>query len=225
MSASGDGEPELLVETREEKTLGSLIRAIRREKDWTLKQMSEVVGIPLSTLGKVESDQLSLTYDKMQMVTRRLGMSMADFLGYPGATERSQPATSRRSLTGPANSVNVETDHYRFDYLCADLADKRMIPIITEVKARSREEFGAMVSYPGEQFVFVLEGEVRVMLEFYTPTVLAQGQGMYIDGDMRHSYILGDCDRAVMLTVRSGDGSDIEAGLADLASLGHEAKR
>jgi transcriptional regulator with XRE-family HTH domain len=148
------------------KTLGSLVGAIRRSHNWTLKQMSEVVGIPLSTLSKVESDKLSLSYDKIQMMAQSLGMSMADFFGQTEASDASVKAvTARRSLTGPDNSVTVETQNYRYDYLCSDLTQKRMVPIITEVRARSAEEFGDAVTHPGEEFIFVLEGEIQV-----TPT-------------------------------------------------------
>jgi transcriptional regulator with XRE-family HTH domain len=47
-------------------TLGSLIRLVRKKNALTLRQSSEKVGIPLATLAKVESDKLSLTYDKLQ---------------------------------------------------------------------------------------------------------------------------------------------------------------
>jgi transcriptional regulator with XRE-family HTH domain len=58
-------------------TLGKLIRTERQRRDWTLRQMSETVGIPLSTLAKVEQDRLSLAYDKLQQFTARLGLTMA----------------------------------------------------------------------------------------------------------------------------------------------------
>jgi transcriptional regulator with XRE-family HTH domain len=61
-------------------TLGSLIRLVRKKNSWTLRQLSERVGIPLSTLAKVETDKLSLTYDKLQQFTGRLGLSMTEFL-------------------------------------------------------------------------------------------------------------------------------------------------
>ena len=44
-------------------TIGGLLRSLRARKGWTLKQMSEHSGIPLSTLSKVEHDRLTLTYD------------------------------------------------------------------------------------------------------------------------------------------------------------------
>ncbi|KQX25738.1 hypothetical protein ASD39_12745 [Sphingomonas sp. Root50] len=208
----------------EAKTLGSLVGAIRRDRKWTLKQMSDVVGIPLSTLGKVESDKLSLSYEKIQLLARRLGMSMADFFGQADGSEHgSKPVTARRSLTGTGNSVTIETHNYRHDYLCSDLTHKRMVPIVTEVKARTLEEFGEPVSHPGEEFVFVLEGAIEVHLEFYTPTVIRQGQGIYIDSQMRHCYILHDCDRALVLGVCAGDDADLQSTLVDLAKADQEA--
>ena len=59
----------------------ALINLLRKRNGWTLRQMSEKVGIPLSTLAKVEADKLSLTYDKLQQLTARLGMTMTEFLG------------------------------------------------------------------------------------------------------------------------------------------------
>jgi transcriptional regulator with XRE-family HTH domain len=38
----------------ENHTLGSLIRILRQQKGWTMRQMSDQVGIPLSTLAKVD---------------------------------------------------------------------------------------------------------------------------------------------------------------------------
>ncbi len=208
----------------EGKTLGSLVSAIRRNQNWTLKQMSEVVGIPLSTLGKVESDKLSLSYDKIQMVAQRLGMSMADFFGQSDGNARgSKAVTARRSLTGAGNSVSIETQNYRYDYLCSDLTHKRMVPIITELKAATLEEFGEPVSHPGEEFLYVLEGAIEVHLEFYAPTVVRQGQGIYIDSQMRHSYLRHKCDRARVLAVCSGDDPDLERTLVDLAKADQDA--
>ncbi|MCA1595833.1 MAG: helix-turn-helix domain-containing protein, partial [Chloroflexi bacterium] len=37
----------------QQPTIGSLLRALRGRHGWTLKQMSERSGIPLSTLSKV----------------------------------------------------------------------------------------------------------------------------------------------------------------------------
>src|SRR5215470_12119549 len=103
---------------RSHGTLGSLVSLVRKRNGWTLREMSEKVGIPLSTLAKVESDKLSLTYDKLQQFTSRLGLTLTEFLSLAEIPRPSSPVlTARRSLTGDANTVNIATPNYDYEYL------------------------------------------------------------------------------------------------------------
>jgi transcriptional regulator with XRE-family HTH domain len=207
-------------------TLGGLIKIVRQRNGWTLREMSARVGIPLSTLAKVEADKLSLTYDKLQQFTHGLGLSMAEFLseGDAGAAADSTPAImGRRSLTTSGNSVQIKTPNYDYEYLCADLRQKRMVPIITRIHTKDIAEFGEAVRHKGEEFIFVLEGSIEVHLEFYTPVVLHAGQGVYLDSSMGHAYICKDCDTALVLGVCSGEDSNLASELISLAE--EEAKQ
>jgi len=202
-------------------TLGKLIRAERQRRDWTLRQMSETVGIPLSTLAKVEQDRLSLTYDKLQQFTARLGLTMAAFLaqGQAGSEPPSAASvTARRSATDPASTVRVETPNYDYDYLCADLRDKRMVPILGRIRAHSLEEFGELISHRGEEFIYVLEGCIEVHSQFYTPLALQAGQGVYIDSTMGHAYIAKDCESALVLAVCSSEDTKLSETLIHLTT-------
>jgi transcriptional regulator with XRE-family HTH domain len=201
-----------------DRTLAALVGTIRRERGWTLKQMSEAVGIPLSTLGKVEAGKLSLSYDKLQQLASGLGISMADFFSQTAdELVEHAPVTARRSLTSSGQSVTIETQNYIYEYLCADLTRKQMVPIIVEIKAETPEDFGQAVSHPGEEFIFVLEGEIQVNLEFYRPTTLKAGEGIYVDSSMKHSYTLGNCKRAKLLAVCSGDEEALQSSAAAMA--------
>ena len=95
--------------TRKSNTLGHLVRNVRQQKGWTLRKMSESVGIPLSTLAKVEQDKLSLTYDKLQQFTSRLGLTMAEFLAHETTSHAPLPVvTARRSITfSPRDGATV----------------------------------------------------------------------------------------------------------------------
>ena len=188
-------------------TLGALIGLLRKQRGWTLREMSEQVGIPLSTLAKVEADKLSLTYDSLQQLTARVGMTMTEFLGQ-AETARAAPlpvVTARRSLTTDGNSISVGTPNYDYEYLCADLREKRMVPIITRIRAHDLAEFGEPVQHKGEEFIFVLEGSIEVHLQFYTPVVLRTGEGIYLDSTMGHAYVAKDCESALVLAVCSGE--------------------
>lgn len=202
---------------RKTHTLGNLVRELRRQKGWTLRKMSEAVGIPLSTLAKVEQDKLSLTYDKLQQFTSRLGLTMAEFLAHETSVHASVAAvTARRSLTTPDNFVQVSTPNYDYNYLCADLREKRMVPIMTRIRAHSLEEFGALVSHQGEEFIYVLEGTIEVHLQFYTPSTLTKGQGIYLDSTMGHAYVAKNCESALVLGVCSSEDPNLASELISL---------
>ena len=188
-------------------TLGRVMRDIRARNGWTLKEMSAKSGIPVSTLSKVEHDRLTLTYDKLQQVSQRLDIRMSDLFAEE-SEEASAQVTGRRSIATMDNAVRVTTDNYDYHYLCTDLRKKRMIPIVTRIRARSASEFGDLVRHHGEEFIYVIEGTIEVHSEFYDPVTLTAGEGIYLDSNMGHAYVAADgCDEAVVLGVcSSADG-------------------
>src|SRR6185503_9313256 len=116
-------------------TLGTLLRKLRARSDWTLKEMSERTGIPVSTLSKVEHDRLTLTYDKLQQLSQRLNIRMSELFADPG--EPNEPAvTARRSVGRLDDAVRVNTKNYDYYYLCTELRRKRMIPVYTRIRAK-----------------------------------------------------------------------------------------
>ena len=183
-------------------TLGSLMRSLRARHGWTLKEMSERTGVPFSTLSKVEHDRLTLTFDKLQMISDRLNIRMSELFAEP----RSEPAVanSRRSVGTLASALSVTTPNYDYFYLSPELRHKDMIPIFTRVKARSLEEFGDMVRHDGQEFLYVLEGQVVVHTEFYDPVTLSPGESVYIDSKMGHAYLAGgEAEQALLVCVCS----------------------
>lgn len=124
-------------------TLGRLLRGLRMRNDWTLKEMSQRTGIPLSTLAKVEHDRLTLTYDKLQQLSERLKIRMSELFAEP-AEGPDAAVTARRSIGRINRAVRINTPNYDYYYLCAELRRKRMIPVLTRIRAKSVGEFGEL---------------------------------------------------------------------------------
>ena len=197
-------------------TLGTLLKGLRARENWTLKEMSAKSGIPVSTLSKIEHDRLTLTYDKLQALAKRLGMRMTDLFA-EDQEEPVQLVTARRSLGEVARSVRVETPNYDYYYLCTELRRKRMIPVVTKIRARSAEQFGDLVRHSGEEFIYVLSGAVEVQTEFYDPVTLKPGQSLYIDSSMGHAYLAADgCEEAEVLAVMSSPDEELMESLLNL---------
>jgi transcriptional regulator with XRE-family HTH domain len=200
---------------RRHPTLGSLLRGLRQRHGWTLKQMSERTDIPVSTLSKVEHDRLTLTYDKLQLLGQRLNMPMSELFAEPGEAAEAA-VTARRSIGDVEDAVRVNTPNYDYYYLCPELRHKRMIPVRTHIRAKSLEEFGELVRHPGEEYIYVIEGSIKVHTEFYDPVVLGVGESIYIDSKMGHAYVAERCDEAIVLAVCSSEDQTLMQSLLEL---------
>jgi transcriptional regulator with XRE-family HTH domain len=197
-------------------TLGALLRGLRSRSDWTLKEMSERTGIPVSTLSKVEHDRLTLTYDKLQQLSQRLNIRMSELFAESGNASDSL-VTARRSIGRMDRAVRVNTKNYDYYYLCPELRRKRMIPVLTRIRAKSVAEFGELVHHSGEEYIYVLEGKVEIHTDFYDPIVLAAGESIYIDSNMGHAYVAAaGCEEATVLGVCSSADDGLMESLLSL---------
>lgn len=202
--------------TENHPTLGLIMRNLRNRFGWTLKQMSEHSGIPLSTLSKVEHDRLTLTYDKLQQVSQRLKIPLSEL--FAGADDTRAPrVTGRRSIGRIEDAVRITTPNYDYFYLSTELRRKHMIPIITRIRAKSLEEFGELVRHAGEEVIYVIKGRIEVHTEFYDPVTIDEGETIYIDSSMGHAYLVADgCDEALTLGVCSAQDEHLTTELMAL---------
>jgi transcriptional regulator with XRE-family HTH domain len=199
-------------------TLGNVLRALRSRKGWTLKEMGKRIDLSISTLSKVENDRLTLTYSKLQRISQRLNIPMAELFGEPA--EPSDPTvTARRSIGLVADAVRANSKSYDYFHLCPDLRRKRMIPVLARIRAQTLEEFGQLIQHPGEKYIYVLDGAISVHTEFYEPVILSAGQSIYLDSTMSHAYLAQACEEAtVMMVCSSSDETLVKTLMSPEAS-------
>ena len=156
-----------------------------------------------------------MTYDKLQLLSQKLHIRMSELFAESEVTE--DGVTARRSVGRQADAVRVLTPNYDYYYLCTELRRKRMIPILTRIRAKSLDEFGDLVRHSGEEYIHVLEGSIIVHTEFYDPVTIHSGEGIYLDSNMGHAYVADEaCDEALVLGVCS---SADEALMSSLMSI------
>lgn len=190
--------------------LGVRLRSIRHERGLTLDQVSKATSLSISSLSKVENGQMSLTFDNLVRLASGLAIDVSELFI---SDMQSQPI-GRRSVTR-ANGGDVHsTANYHYELLCADISPKQMLPMCIRLKAHSMEEFGDLLRHEGEEFIYVLEGEVTVYLEGYSPTRLRRGDSIYIDSRLGHAYlsageepalILGICSQTALTMIEAQD--------------------
>lgn len=205
-------------DARSKPVLGACLRAARLARGLTLKAVAARTGIALSTLSKVENQQMSLTYDKLLQLSAGLDMEIAELFHPPGSVAPAAPlGTARRSIARAREGQLVQTEFYSYLYQCTDLLGKRMVPIVAEVTARTLDQFGPLMRHAGEEFFHVLGGCVAVHTEHYATALLGSGDGIYLDSGMGHAYLNAGPGTARALCVCSGDTPDLFEQLVGLA--------
>lgn len=199
--------------------LGRALRAIRNGLGISLAEVALRTGVSVSTLSKVENGQMSLTYDKLVQLSEGLEVDISAFFAASPpvpATGKSQ-VTARRSITRPGEEMLVETPNYDYRYLCTDLSQKAMVPILITIRARSLVKFNQLSRHSGEEFIYVLRGPIEVHTEHYAPARLNEGDAIYIDSTMAHaSLAIGDRDALVINVCYSPSAGHLQ-NLVDLA--------
>jgi uncharacterized cupin superfamily protein len=61
--------------------------------------------------------------------------------------------------------------------------------MMIEVRAHSLAELDGLWSHVGEEFLYVLEGEISLHSELYEPSQLKKGDSAYFDSTMKHAYV------------------------------------
>ncbi|TSH94233.1 helix-turn-helix domain-containing protein [Verticiella sediminum] len=179
--------------------LADKLRVLRAQRQLTFQQLSARCGISVSTLSKIETGQLSPTYEKIVALAQGLGVDVADLFSSTPA----DAVSGRRGVTRSGQGVRYESPQYVYEMLCSDLTGKQFLPIRARIKAHSLADFDALHSHAGEEFVYVLEGELHVHSEFYEPLVLRAGDSCYFDSKMRHALVSAGARDAEILWVSS----------------------
>lgn len=180
--------------------IGTKLRAIRRGHDWTLADVAERTGIPVSTLSRIENDQVSPTYDQLTRLSDGLELDISQLF----SQEKRATAPllqARRSINHLDDGQVIETPNQALRYLSTDLLSKTFTPILADIKVRRIEDYGEFTSHPGEEFLFIVEGEVELHTDCYAPARLKAGESIYFDSNVRHAYVAVGTGRCRALSI------------------------
>jgi transcriptional regulator with XRE-family HTH domain len=178
--------------------VGSAIRARRIAAGLSLAELAKRVGVALSTMSKIETGKVSTSFERLEAVSGAMDADLAEFLGVSGLAVptsavnggRSDPAYgTRRSITQPDEGRMVDAGNYLEWFHAADMLHKRFQPVVVDILVGDIADYGTLTQHSGEEFNYVLEGELEFHTEVYAPVRLKAGSSIYFDAEMRHAHI------------------------------------
>ncbi|MDN4591082.1 XRE family transcriptional regulator [Xenophilus aerolatus] len=211
-SKAAAGAPPSDANTLDRVAFGKRLRAARKQFGWTLAQVAEQSGVSITTISRAERGQLALSYEKFSALGRTLRMDMGAMFAQAGTQAR---RFDRPIVTRAGQGVTYRGLAFSYQFLGTQAIGKQMSPIVGTVHARSINGPEDYARHDGEEFVYVLGGEVEVHFEDGEVVRLARGDMLYFDSRIGHAYVtvsrqlarvIGVCtsESNLMLSARAG---------------------
>ena len=164
------------------RSLGARIREAREMHELTLEDLSSRTGIPVDRLDDLEADRMAPPLGQLVRLGKALDMKMGYFL----STGADRPMCVVRADSGPKvarrGKKASEQSCYVYESLAAEKANRTMEPFLVSMVPT---EFRDLSTHDGQEFLFVLEGEVRAQVGNEVE-VLRPGDSVYYDSASPH---------------------------------------
>jgi transcriptional regulator with XRE-family HTH domain len=186
------------------QTIGRTLAELRQNRGWTLKTLSEATGVSVPVLSKIENNQTGISFETAMKIMGSLSLSLDELT----TGKRPQALASGRRAVNPAGTgLKIASIARHYEFFATELRQKRMVPMITTVAARSLADWGPLSRHEGDEWMYVLSGSVELHTEFYSPLTMRTGDSVYIDSGMGHAMVALDDPPARVLSVYAGTGA------------------
>lgn len=179
---------------------GEKIRLLREEKGIELAEMARRSQTDAGIIEKIESGILSPPLGILTKVARALGTRLGTFLD-------DSPVQNLVLTRGHDIMANMAMDeaaskskqNLRYSSLAKDKANRHMEPFLVEILPGDENQV-ATSSHEGEEFIYVISGEVSVKIG-KEAHLLKAGDSIYIDSIVNHQVSSGNGEKALIVAV------------------------
>jgi transcriptional regulator with XRE-family HTH domain len=159
-------------------TIGKRLRAARKRRKVSLRELSEEVGVSASFLSQVERGQVMLSINSLRRISDALKIPAGHLIENPPTRDPVVRHDQRMRLALPGSEVELENltpglDHRMQVFLCT------MNP--GEV---SNKEF---LSHASDEFIYILTGELEVTVD-QDVYFLYEGDSILFNGIQLHRF-------------------------------------
>ena len=175
--------PEEAEEIGEVASVGQRVHRVREEKGLTVEDVAQRTGLSSEYLGQIETDQLSPPLGALIRIAKALDMKFGRFISTGEVKPFTVVRKDERRVISRFTSAKGDQYGYTYESLAPDKKDRHMEPfMVTLVPSKARKELS---THAGQEFIYILEGAMEVILEDYTD-VLYPGDSIYYDSSIPH---------------------------------------
>jgi transcriptional regulator with XRE-family HTH domain len=164
--------------------VGQRIKDLRIARGFSIAEVAQKTGISAETIDNIERHLVSPPLGNLVSLAKVFEISVGEFFGEKGESSFCIVRSGDRKAVSRFNSNDGKTSGYSYEALGQQKKKKQMEPFLvtlTPLEIRQVEPN----QHIGEEFLFVLEGEVEVKLLNHTD-ILHPGDSIYYDSTMPH---------------------------------------
>jgi len=183
----------------EEVPVGRHVREFREKKGLTLQQFAEKVGISSALLTQIENRMTSPSIGMLVQIANAFGTTVSSFIGGKPEDEYSVVRKGDHAALSRVGLKEGGKSPYTYESLGAGKAGRRMEPFLLRLQPMSEPPTARSV-HDGEEFLYVLSGEVEVVLGNRSE-LLREGDCIYYNSSTPHHVHSAKEEEAVILAV------------------------
>ncbi|MGQ7944197.1 helix-turn-helix domain-containing protein [Flavobacterium sp. WC2509] len=161
--------------------VGERIRILRINQNRTLQEVADSCGLSKSMISKIENNKTIPSVATLVKIASTLGTTISGLLEQDGWDKAI--VTSRKEAV--EKLVMTEKGYLIFPY-ASEYHEKKMQPFL--FVARKGEVIPHQLSHEGEEFVFVVEGTMKMQIGD-TEYILKTGDSLYFNALQKHGII------------------------------------
>lgn len=166
--------------------IGEKLRALRLKKKMGLVELGKHTGLSPALLSKIERGRLFPTLPTLLRISLVFSVGL-DFF-FAGAREKPLVALVRKAdrVRLPDTAGTGKAPAYRFESLDFPATERKFDTYFAEFLSPAAGE-PRPHTHPGVEFIYQLQGTLTVAISG-TPYELTQGDSLYFDATLPHSY-------------------------------------
>lgn len=176
------------------KQIADRIREIREISELTADSLAQKLNIPAATYLKYENAEDGVPISTLYEIAGTLGVELTELL--TGSTPH------LHSYCYVKNGEAAYTERYKgyqFQSLAYNFMNKKIEPLLVTIDPEENKKM-ALVSHQGQEFNFVLEGRIKIILGG-TEIIMSPGDSIYFDPTIPHGQTAVDNKTGKFLTV------------------------
>lgn len=180
--------------------VGGKLKKIRESMNMSIQMLAKESGVPEELISDIENHKISPPLGTLARIAKALNIKVGRFFEEGPRKAYSLVRKDEGGFISKFQGQNMEDMGVIYLSLGFEKRERLMEPFLVTLTRESRSHEKVSLTHPGEEFIYIIEGEIELEILGRTE-ILRAGDSAYFDSSMPHSIKLASGDKALYLAI------------------------